>query len=269
VLIDWFTVVAQIINFLILVALLKHFLYGRIINAMDEREQKIVSRLEEADKEREQAEQEAESYRTKSQELEDRRDALMKEAKEQAEHRRKELTEQARHEVDQLRERWRTAVAQEKEAFLRDLRQRVSDHVYTVVRRVLRDLANADLERRVVDSFIERLQGLDSKERDKMEESAHQAGGTVAVYTPFEMSEADRRKLTEAIQQRLRNDIGVEYHTSPDMILGIEVRSRGHKVAWSVEEYLASVESHISRFLEGEQGEKGSGEHEPQPEAEA
>ena len=30
-LIDWFTVVAQIVNFLVLVALLKHFLYGRLV----------------------------------------------------------------------------------------------------------------------------------------------------------------------------------------------------------------------------------------------
>ena len=35
---DWFTVIAQIINFLILVALLKRFLYGPIIRAMERRE---------------------------------------------------------------------------------------------------------------------------------------------------------------------------------------------------------------------------------------
>ena len=37
--IDWFTVIAQIINFFILLWLLKHFLYKHIIDAMDEREQ--------------------------------------------------------------------------------------------------------------------------------------------------------------------------------------------------------------------------------------
>jgi len=267
VLIDWFTVVAQIINFLILVALLKHFLYGRIINAMDEREQKIASRLQEADRERAEAEQEAESYRQKGRELEERRDDLIKEAKEEAAHRRKELTDKARHEVDQLRERWRTAVAQEKDAFLRDLRQRVSDHVYTVVRRVLSDLANAELERRVVDSFIERLRGLDKEEHDKMEESARKADGQITVHSPFEMPEEDRRKLTETIHRQLGDAIEVAYHTSPAMILGIELRSRGHKVAWSVEEYLAAVESHISQFLEGEQGEKATGENKPRAEA--
>ena len=47
-LIDWFTVCAQIVNFLVLVALLKHFLYGPILRAMDAREQTIAGRLAEA-----------------------------------------------------------------------------------------------------------------------------------------------------------------------------------------------------------------------------
>ena len=42
-LIDWFTVVAQVINFLILMGLLKYFLYNRILGAMDEREQHLAS----------------------------------------------------------------------------------------------------------------------------------------------------------------------------------------------------------------------------------
>ena len=46
-LIDWFTVVAEIVNFLILVALLKRFLWGRLVQAIDEREKRISGRLAE------------------------------------------------------------------------------------------------------------------------------------------------------------------------------------------------------------------------------
>ena len=41
--IDWFTVVAQAINFLILVWLLKRFLYKPILHAIDEREKGIAA----------------------------------------------------------------------------------------------------------------------------------------------------------------------------------------------------------------------------------
>ena len=61
-LINWFTVVAQIVNFLILVFLLKYFLYDRVIRAMDQREQRIQQRLQEAEEKKQEAEQEAEAY---------------------------------------------------------------------------------------------------------------------------------------------------------------------------------------------------------------
>ena len=76
-LIDWFTVAAQIINFLILVALLKHFLYGRIINAMDQREARITSRLEEAERKKSEAEDEAAAYSRKSQEFDLQREEMI------------------------------------------------------------------------------------------------------------------------------------------------------------------------------------------------
>ncbi len=47
--IDWLTVIAQIVNFLILVWLLKRFLYQPVINAMDQREQRIAERLQKAE----------------------------------------------------------------------------------------------------------------------------------------------------------------------------------------------------------------------------
>ena len=47
-LIDWFTIGAQALNFLILVWLLKHFLYQPILNAIDEREKRIAKELADA-----------------------------------------------------------------------------------------------------------------------------------------------------------------------------------------------------------------------------
>jgi F-type H+-transporting ATPase subunit b len=47
-LIDWFTVVAQVLNFLILVWLLKRFLYRPILNAIDVREKRIAAEVADA-----------------------------------------------------------------------------------------------------------------------------------------------------------------------------------------------------------------------------
>jgi len=67
--IDWITVVAQIVNFLVLVWLLQRFLYGPITRAMKNREKRIENRLTEARQERNEAEDEAEAYRQKQRQL--------------------------------------------------------------------------------------------------------------------------------------------------------------------------------------------------------
>ena len=84
-LIDWFTVVAQIVNFVVLVVLLKHFLYDRIIGAMARREETIRARREAAENEKEEAQQEADAYRKKKEEIEEKRNEMHSQAKQAAE----------------------------------------------------------------------------------------------------------------------------------------------------------------------------------------
>ena len=251
-LIDWFTIIAQIVNFLILVALLKHFLYGRVIKAMDERERKIASRLEDAEKKQEEAENEANSYREKNQELEERRKEFLSQAREEAGKERKELIEKAREEIDQLQSRWREAIRQEKDSFLRELRQQVNEQVCHIARRAMKDLANADLEGQIINTFIERLKNLGEKEQKTIIDSMGKGDHAVTIISAFEIASNDRQKITKALRNTIEEGVEVEYQTSPDMILGIELKIHGRKLAWSLDDYLESLEASIGRVLEEE-----------------
>jgi len=252
VLIDWFTIIAQIVNFLILVALLRHFLYGRVIKAMDERERKIASRLEDAEKKQEQAENEANSYREKNQELEEKRKEFLSQAREEAEKERKELIQKVREEIDQLQARWREAIRQEKDSFLRELRQQVNEQVCHIARRAMKDLANADLEGQIVNTFIERLKNLGEEEQKTIIASMGEGNHAVTIMSAFEIASNDRQKITKALRNTIEEGVEVEYQTSPDMILGIELRIHGRKLAWSLDDYLESLEASIGRVLEEE-----------------
>ena len=75
-LIDWFTVVAQAINFLLLVWLLKRFLYKPILQAIDDREKRIATQLQEAGATKEDAEKERRDFQKKNAEFDQQRDAL-------------------------------------------------------------------------------------------------------------------------------------------------------------------------------------------------
>jgi F-type H+-transporting ATPase subunit b len=256
VLIDWFTVAAQVVNFLVLVYLLKRFLYGPIIRAMDERERKIAARLEEAGKKREEAEQEAEAYRQKNQAFDAKRQEMLSQAKEEAEAARKELTKVARNQVEAVQANWYEAIQREKEAFLEDLRQRAGKHIYTIARRMLEELANADLEEQIIRVFIERLGRLDEGEQTALRESIGDSGTTsVEIQSAFDIPTEMRQKIEEAVRIQISERAETSFEISSDSICGIELMVHGRKIAWSLENYLVTLEEGLVEALEG--GTKG------------
>jgi len=252
VLIDWFTVVVQIINFLILVALLKHFLYGRILHAMDERERTIASQFIEAEAKTREAEQTAESHRQKLLDFEGRRDDLFTQAKEEAGLTRKEYLEEARREVGEIRLKWRESIEQEKTVFLKDLRQRATTQVYHIARRALKDLANKSLEQHLAEVFIEQIQNTDERQWESISESIREGSNTLIVHTAFELPPSIQHRIIQALQDRLKAPIPIVFEPTPDTIGGIALKTPGYTIGWSFDQYLDALEEHLSKALEEE-----------------
>jgi F-type H+-transporting ATPase subunit b len=249
-LIDWFTVGAQIVNFLILVALLKFFLYGPIIKAMDEREQLIASRLDEAEQQQRQTEEEAASYRQKQQKLEAERADLLARARQDADSQHQELLDKARQEVESLQTRWHKAIGDEKDAFLHDLRQRASQQIHAMARRALTDLAHADLEQQMMVAFMDEMQTLDEDAWDVIATSQQGAKQPLVIHTAFAVPQATRQQLQHVLQAHLGEAINVRFETAPEIICGIELQADGRKIAWSLEHYLETLEENLAAAFE-------------------
>jgi F-type H+-transporting ATPase subunit b len=252
VLINWFTVVAQIVNFLVLVVLLKYLLYNRIVKAMDERERKIQSRLKEAEEKEKAAEREVESLREKNRDFDEQREKMFAQVKEEADVRRKELTQEARRAVTNLQLVWQEAIQREKKSFFQDLRKMAATQVYAIVRKAFEDLADADLGERMVDVFLVRIQKMKKNEREALATSIKEGGNEVVIRSAFEISPKMRKKMTRALHQHLTDEINPHYETASDLILGIELKTRGRKIAWNLEHYLDTLEENALHTLEQE-----------------
>src|SRR5271166_229437 len=94
-LIDWFTIAAQALNFLILVWLLKRFLYKPILRAIDAREKRIAAELADADAKKAEAQKERDEFHQQ-------RAALLSKATEEAKAEGQRLLEDARKAADAL-----------------------------------------------------------------------------------------------------------------------------------------------------------------------
>ena len=239
--IDWFVFFSQIVNLLLLLFLLKKFLYGRIIKAMDAREAKIGAQFTEAEQAREESRASAEAYALKLRDLEERSESMLEKSRQEAESYKERLQEKAREETDFLKTRWIEAIKAERANFLLELRHLAGKQIYSVSRRVLKDLADLDLEERIVNILVERVAAMDDKERQKFREPLEN-GGTVAVTSAFDISPDSQVRLTGALHQYISENAKVVYEMSDDILSGCELRSNGHKIAWNMKDYIETLE---------------------------
>lgn len=251
-LIDIFTMIAQIINFLILVFLLKKFLYKPIVNAMEQREQRIALRLEEADNKLKLADQEKEIYQEKQKELEKNREKLLHNIEVEVEEKRKILLANLRQEIELNRTQWLDALEKEKEAFWGLIRQRLSGQIIIVSRQVLRDIANTTLEEQIIKVFIEHLKQLEKGQIDAIRSSAaiSPQQGAIVV-SSFELSQEGVQSLRGAINQILGNGYEgkLECQQSSEIICGAELNIMGNKISWNIKDYLANLEENLATIL--------------------
>jgi F-type H+-transporting ATPase subunit b len=248
--IDWFTLVAQIINFALLVFLLNHFLYGPITRAMAKRESGIAARLEAAEQQERDAQLEMDRYRNLSNELEHQREVLFEQARAESEETRKSLIDDARTEIQSRRVDWQESLRREQEALIKLVRQRASQQVIAASRGALAELADADLEEQTMATFLTRLDELPQNQIDELKSEA-QENDHAKVLTAFEISPAWQTRIHETLSERFSLK-QISFVAAPDLVCGIELHVGGCKIGWSMQEYLESLSDELQGLLRSE-----------------
>lgn len=245
--VDLFTVIVQIVNFLILLFLLKKFLFNRIINIIDERESQIGKQFAEAEQKEKDAELEFEKQRKAREKLEREWEDNLIKIKREIEEARGKMLEEARSSVNEAQGEWERAILIQRDSFLKELRKLSCQQVFHISKKVLADLANARLEDQLIGSFIVQLEELDGHQRqefkrDEFKESGGRIRDKVEINTAFPLSEGVKDLLINKVKQLIDKDALPVFSVSPDLICGIELKTESKKLAWSMEHYLDLLE---------------------------
>ena len=247
-LIDWFTVGAQALNFLILVWLLKRFLYKPILHALDARESRIAKELADADAQREDARQERDAFQHKNAEFDRQRAALMSTASTEAKAERHRLIDDARRDAEHLRATQREAWQRDQQALNDDMIRRAQREVFAITGKTLTDLAGTSLEARMCEMFARRVRALEGEPKEQLAAALATASEPPLVRSAFDLPAESRAAIQQAIEETFAAT-PVRFETAPDLIGGVELTVNGQKVAWSIADYLASLEKGIRDLL--------------------
>jgi F-type H+-transporting ATPase subunit b len=248
-LIDWYTVGAQALNFLILVWLMKRFLYKPVLNAIDAREKGIATELANADAKKAEAQKEHDEFQRKNAEFDQQRAGLFSKATDEARAERERLLDEARKAAADLSAKRQETLRSEELNLRQAIGRRTQQEVFAIARKTLMDLATVSLEERLGEVFTRRLREMNGKAKEALGEALRTDSGPGVVRSVFDLPADQRAAIQNALNETFSAEVRVRFETAPDVIGGIELTTNGQKVAWSIADYLASMEKSVGELL--------------------
>ena len=251
-LIDWFTVGAQIVNFLILVWLLKHFLYKPILDAIDAREKRIAAELADADAKKAEAEKACTDFEAKNKAFDQQRSALLGKAADEAKAERERLLDQAKKDSESVRSDQADALRGDQIRMGSEITLLAEKEVFAIARKALTDLATVSLEERVGEVFTRRLRELDPKAKDVLGAALKNSPQPVLVRSAFETPPDQRAAIQNALNETFSQAVRIKFEDSQDAICGIELSANGQKLEWSISSYLTELSKKVSDLVDAQ-----------------
>ncbi|AVW90898.1 F0F1 ATP synthase subunit B family protein [Celeribacter baekdonensis] len=241
--IDWITVAAQIANFLVLIWLLKRFLYRPILDGIDAREAEIKARMQQAAEAEAAAKTTEASYRAQIAEMQSAQSDVSERLRQEAEAERDMLLAEAHARIDQERKGWQAHLTEEGQKYSTKLYRAGAGALLSLTRKALIDLADDTLEGRMAHHLASQIK--------PMVPDIKQASGpaTEAVFTSHAaLPEAAQTALGTAFQADFP-DVTLAFQTNPDQAPGLVLRMGGAQVAWTVDTYLEGLDAVMQDHL--------------------
>ncbi len=246
---DWFTFIAQLINFLVLVWLLKRFLYIPILKAIDEREKRIALQLNEAETLKKAATEELSDFQRKNNEIDIHRQELLKNAISEADAEREKLLAKTRDDIEMLRSALQEKLLNDQQNLSAEIARRARHEVFSISRKALSDLASVNLESQMTAVFIDRINSMDVQEKKRLLSEMNKVTGHIKVRSALELPPNQKEAIENTLKTNFAVKTGIAYEVTGNTAGGIELIAGGYKIVWSIEDYLQSLEKSITEIV--------------------
>src|SRR5664279_5233856 len=247
--INWFTVIAQVINFLLLVWLLKRFLYKPILKAVDDREKRIAAQINDANHLKEEAKKEQDDFTKKNADFDQQKKGLMDKAVADVAAQRQKLLDEAKDAASKLGDKLEAASREKQKTEQVEIAQRAQRQILAITRKALTEIASETLEEQSVETFIKKLKESKEEEKKRFIEAFQSNANTILIRSAFDLPAKQQQDIAQTVDAVLGTKSTLQFKTVPGIISGIELSTNGYKLAWSFSEYLDSLEKNISASI--------------------
>ena len=220
---DWTTFTLEILNFLVLVWILKRLLYKPILKVIAERKAEIQKTLSDAETLRKEAQALREQYENRQAEWNREKETVRNRMVEEVNAEKARLLAGLRASLEQEREKARAL----EERRRTELTQQAEDAAIAqggrFAARLLARLADAELEAKLVEVVLEDLRRIPDEKRQAIRTACAKADGPATVTSAYLLSRSQRTSLLDAIQSFVGRPISCEWREDRDLMAGIRL----------------------------------------------
>jgi F-type H+-transporting ATPase subunit b len=235
---NWSTFVLEIINFLVLVWILKRFLYQPVLDVIARRREGIEQRLSDAEAVHAEAEALQAQYEGRLSDWERERQAARESLAAEIDAERERRLSELVSSLEQAREKASAGEARRAEQALGKMEESALAQGARFATRVLEQAAGPELEARLIELLISELPDLPPEQAEKLHNHIRGNAESVVVTSAYPLAEEQRRRLEQAIQAVTGPDRGVRFEQDDELIAGARVTIGAWVLAANVREEL-------------------------------
>ena len=220
---NWTTIILEMVNFLVLVWILKRFLYRPVLQVIEQRRQHIQARLDEAQTQQQQADELRRQYEHRLADWQQEKAAAREVFQQETENRRKQTLKELDTELATARERAQVVEQRRLQEQTQHLEREALELGGRFAGRLLQELAGPELEARILDLLGTELTRLPEVQRQALQRAVQENGLQLQVETAYPLNQQQRQALEQAVRQLLGQEIACSFQVQPALIAGLRL----------------------------------------------
>lgn len=228
-----FTIIAQLINFSVLIYLLNKFLYKPVLATLEKRREDIKSKMEEIEDKLKESDKLKEEYLSKLKNLEKENSILKEKAIQEANEIKELELQKARQDLSEKKDRFNEYLNLEQQKLVENFNENLGELFINYSNNIFKSIANTDLDNQIINKIIENINNLNN---NKIEEINKLNPDFIEIITSFEVNKEQQDNFEKAFKNKKINFSKIKYAYNKDLILGIEVKIKSFVLSWNLKE---------------------------------
>ena len=244
--IDLVTLIAQIINLVVLIWLMKRFLYQPILKMVSERQALIDAEIKRAHQARQEALLQEAQYNKKLSDFEAKRSEMLSQVRQEVDAFQQKLLTESKQAIAYSRKNWQAELEQEKQSFDVTLQAAIVKNFKIFASDALQDMAGIELSSLVLKKFKEKMQKISKTSYKQMQDNILK-NGKVIVSTDTKLDNQTKADIKAFLTDFfvLQNDVKFEFKEDAELICGIQIQVGEHQTSWNLKNYLEAFEDNM------------------------